>query len=137
MLGSSQTRRFYPLHTLCMGVDPALHDSYPFVFINGEKYYYGKEPEYGQWMVSHESYGKWYWCFQENRQAMIDFLENLPESAMPPIIDGKPMWMIAFTLTGEERERIWKEHRENLRQLLDEKRRTGRTFPYDKEAVRD
>src|SRR4029077_738869 len=35
-----------------MGVDPVLHDGFPHVFIHGEKYYYGKDPEFGQYMAS-------------------------------------------------------------------------------------
>lgn len=112
-----------------------MRGGYPFVYISGEKYYYGKEPVSGEWLVAHETYGKWSWCFKYDKQAMIDFLENLPESATPPIVGGVPVW--SQVLTAEESHRAWREHDEKLKQLLEERRRTGRTHPYDKDALQE
>jgi hypothetical protein len=112
-----------------MGVDPALGGDSPAVFINGEKYYYGKEPEYGQFMVSHHSYGKWYWCF-DTRQELIDFLENLPESANRPTINGQQIVMFYGMMPQDEYRQIFEEHRSYLRFLLETRRRHGLTYRY-------
>src|SRR5687767_2165290 len=104
-----------------MGVDPALHDGFPHVFIHGEKFYYGKDPEYGQYVVSHESYGKWYWCF-ETSQELLDFLQNLPESSYQAVVGGKAYGVVGMYFSPGEATRLREEHAEKLKELLDLKR---------------
>lgn len=128
MFGSPSCKAdIFSSHPLPMGVDPALHDGFPFVYINGEKYHYGQDPSCCRWMVSHESYGKWYWWFGTEKE-MVDFLENLPESA-----EISPYAGYRYRgpkLTEAERDRMQVEYDEWLRSLLKEKRRLGTTFPY-------
>ena len=89
MIGAPLRGGFYfPFPTFTMGVDPALNSDFPSVLIDGETFYYGREPEFGQSMVSHPRNGKRYWCFKTEEE-MLGFLENLPESARPPTINGR------------------------------------------------
>jgi uncharacterized protein YggL (DUF469 family) len=130
VLGASREGRLHirsPFPT--MGVDPALNDRFPAVFIDGEKFYYGRDPEFGQFLVSHHCYGKWYWTFKDE-QAMVDFLENLPESSRRPTINGQEITHYHGTMPQEEYRRLFEEHRKYLRLLLETRRRHGLTFPY-------
>lgn len=113
-----------------MGVDPALHDGFPHVFIDGEKYYYGKDPEYGQYMVSHESYGKWYWCFK-TRQQLVDFLENLPESSYQAVVNGEPYGLTPLYFPPAEAIRLREEHKKKLATLLKMRRELGLTQRFE------
>jgi hypothetical protein len=110
-----------------MGVDPRLDGRFPWVTIHGERFYYGKDPEYDSWLVSHPSEGKRYWHF-ETEQAMLDFLENLPESAEPPTVQGLPIFQWHGLIPQAEYDRLWAAHRERLARLLDDKRATGATY---------
>jgi hypothetical protein len=112
-----------------MGVDPALGSDFPSVVIDGEKFYFGQEPVYGQFMASHPCEGKNYWCFQTEQQ-MLDFLENLPESSRPPTINGYAIWYLHGMMPQREYDRIFAEHRRYLRLLLETRRQNGLTFPF-------
>ena len=113
-----------------MSPDPPFHGGYPFVIIMDEKYYYGKDPIFGQYMVAHEFDGKRYWNFEDDEQAMIDFLENLPESAKFPTIGGAPLWLIHGMMPQEAYDQVFSEHEKYLRFLLDVRRRNDLTFDY-------
>jgi hypothetical protein len=63
-----------------MGIDKSLSDDYPSVIINGVEYHYGREPQYGQYLVENANYAKDYWCF-DRKDDLVAFLVNLPESA--------------------------------------------------------
>jgi uncharacterized protein YggL (DUF469 family) len=118
-----------------MSPDPALHDGYPFVIIDREKFYYGKDPEYGKYIVAHEYDGKRYWYFEDDEQAMLDFLENLPESARPPMLGGWPIWHVHGTMPQEEYDQIFEAHRAYLRLLLEKRRKHKLVFDYRTRAA--
>jgi hypothetical protein len=63
-----------------MGKDKSLTDDFPSVMIGGEKYHYGKETIYGQYLVEHFEDGKRAWGF-DIEEDLIAFLVMLPESA--------------------------------------------------------
>src|SRR5262245_50478651 len=63
-----------------MGRDKSLTDRHPRVVIKGQNYHYGREPEFGQYLIEHVEYAKEYFCF-DWREDILAFLANLPESA--------------------------------------------------------
>ncbi len=63
-----------------MGRDPYFTDEFPSVDIDGMKYRYGREDEFGQYLVEHCENGKDYWCFN-TKEEMLAFLWGLPETA--------------------------------------------------------
>ena len=122
-----------------MGIDKSLGKSFPTVVIGGEVYEYGKVPDCSYWMdgftspypdewvVEHRTEAKDSWYFRTER-AMVDFLENLPESAVCPTIRGVPLWMLGQR--DRVVRRLWKQHRRQLVRLLRWKRKEGTTFRY-------
>lgn len=113
-----------------MGVDPQLGSDSPSVEIHGEKFYYGKDPEFGEFLVSHPTDGKRYWCFSTKAE-MIDFLENLPESADPPTMLGMPLFTYYGIVPDTEYYRVLNTHQHFLSRLLELKRASGMTFRYE------
>jgi len=84
----------------------------------------------GPYIVAHEQDGKRYWYFEDSEQDMIDFLENLPESAEPPRLGGMPMWCCHGQMLQEDYSKVFEEYAKYLRFLLTVKRKHGLTFPY-------
>ena len=98
--------------------------------IRDKLYYFGKDPEYDAYMISHPFDGKQYWCFQ-TEQEMIDFLDNLPESADPPMIGGNSIWLYHGKIPQDVYNQIFDDHRQYLSRLLQHRRNSGTTFPYE------
>jgi hypothetical protein len=119
-----------------MGIDKSLSDSYPSVIINGQKYHYGREPQYGQYLVENAHYAKDYWCFDE-KEDLQAFLINLPESAnnRGRITAAYPDWL---EVTPEQRSAYLKADRAEQRVLADAKLKSGTapSFNMDLEGER-
>jgi hypothetical protein len=93
------------------------------VDINGVTYHYGRESEFGQYLVESAEYAKDYWCF-DTRDDLLAFLVNLPESADRDwLVRRHPDWS---DVTHEERTAMLREHRAHLRSLMAEKLADGR-----------
>lgn len=112
-----------------MGVDPQLGLNMPTVMIHGEKFNYGKNPEADEFLVSHPTDGKRYWSFRTEDE-MIDFLENLPDSADPPMLKGVSLYNFHGIIPAAEYVRHLEQHEKILWWLLRDKRREGTTFRY-------
>jgi hypothetical protein len=105
-----------------MGIDKSLTDEFPSVHINGMNYHYGRESEYGQYIVENAEYAKDYWCF-DRAEDMRAFLVNLPESADREWFSRQyPDWQ---TITPEQRDCYVAERRATLRERMEEKERNG------------
>jgi hypothetical protein len=65
---------------------------------------------------------------------MIDFLENLPESAEPPRLFGMPMVCCHGRMLQEDYSAVFEEYRKYLRFLLMVRRRHGLTFDYRRQG---
>ena len=117
---------FYFSPPLFMGRDTSLSDIFPSVIIGGEKYYYGKETIYGEYLVEHHEDGKQYWAF-DTREDLVAFLIMLPNSANSKwLLDQHPDWS---KLSSEERSKRISQRKAKLRKLAKEKQKTdGRLF---------
>jgi hypothetical protein len=105
-----------------MGIDRSLTDEFPSVVINGTKYHYGREPDFGRYLVENAEYAKDYWSFSR-KEDLLAFLINLPESADRDwIIRRHPDW---HDVTHEQRGVFLEEHQEYLRDLAAEKQQNG------------
>ena len=112
-----------------MGIDKSLSDKYPSVVINGRNYQYGREPNYGQYLVENASYAKDYWVFNK-KEDLEAFLINLPESAnhQARITAAYPDW---HDVSDEQRTAYLEEDRASQRALADEKRKVGTAQSFD------
>ncbi len=112
-----------------MGIDKSLSDRYPSVIINGRKYHYGRDPEYGQYLVENARYAKDYWCFDE-KEDLQAFLINLPESAdhRRRISEAYPDW---HQVTPEQRDAYLAEDRARQRAIAEEKVRNSTAQSFD------
>jgi hypothetical protein len=105
-----------------MGIDKSLTDDFPTVSINGREYHYGRETEYGQYLVENAEYAKDHWCF-DTREDLVAFLTNLPESADPDWFKRRyPDWHEA---SEEQRDVYRKERDAHFRRLTEEKEKDG------------
>lgn len=107
-----------------MGIDKSLTDDFPTVSINGREYHYGRETEYGQYLVENADPGcaKDHWCFN-TREDLLAFLVNLPESADRDWIKRRyPDW---HEVSPEQREVYMKERDAHFRRLKEEKEKAG------------
>ena len=105
-----------------MGRDHSFSDDFPSVEINGEKFRYGRDFEYGQYMVENAENAKDYWCF-DRRDDLMAFLVNLPESAGELSCGARnPDWA---EISSEERHKRIEEHHAFLRNRMEEKRTAG------------
>jgi hypothetical protein len=107
-----------------MGRDPALTSRHPSVILNGNQYYYGRQPDprYDYYLFEHADYGKDYWWFKE-KEDLVAFLVNLPESAdRDRHLKLHPDWR---DVTHEQREAYGEEDRAALRALAQEKLNAG------------
>lgn len=112
-----------------MGKDPSLSSHHPSIIIHGQKYHYGREPEYGQYLVENATYAKDYWVF-DAREDLEAFLVNLPESAnhKQRISAAYPDW---DTVSHEQRDVYLAEDRANQRALAEAKRHAGTAASYN------
>ncbi len=122
-----------------MSIDKSLGPRFPTVEIAGEPYQYGKVPPESywrdgekapypdEWVVEHRHNATDSWYFRTERE-MVDFLENLPDSAVRPTLRGAPLWQ--FGSHDPVVKRIGENHQRWLAGLLRKKRRAGTTFRY-------
>ena len=119
--GQTSTR---PERSNPMGIDKSLSDKYPSVIINGVRYHYGREPEYGQYLVENANYAKDYWCF-DREDDLVAFLAGLPETGERNRLSRLyPDWS---EVTSEQRDAYMEEDRARLRAQAAEKQRSGTT----------
>lgn len=137
MFGSSNPGRPISPPKRTMGIDKSLTDEFPSVYINGVKYHYGRESDYGQYIVENAEYAKDYWCF-DHAADLRAFLVNLPESADREWFSSHyPDWL---TTTPEQRESYFEERRAFLRKRMEEKEHNGtveyfNVFRFDEDAA--
>ena len=111
---------FLPFFT--MGRDHSFSNEFPSVEIEGEKFRYGREIEFGQYMLENAENAKDYWCF-DRRDDLLAFLVNLPESVGELSIKARyPDWA---EVSNEERLRRIHEQNDFLRQRMEEKKLAG------------
>lgn len=116
-----------------MGRDKSLGDNHPSVIIGDTQYHYGREPEYGQYLVENANIAKDYWCF-DTKKDLVAFLVNLPESADRNRRSTlHPDW---HEVTHEQRLAYFAEDLARLRVLAAAKMEAGtaRTFNMDLEG---
>src|ERR1700684_3905021 len=105
-----------------MGIDKSLSDRYPSVNINGSRYHYGREENYGEYLVEHENIAKDYWAFKE-KEDLQAFLINLPESADRNLrLKLHPNWR---EVTPEQRDAYFAQDKQLFRSMAAEKLRNG------------
>jgi hypothetical protein len=105
-----------------MGIDKSLWDRYPSVIINGSRYHYGRDKEYGNYLVEHESIAKNYWSFKEKEDFQA-FLINLPESGDRGLRRRlHPDWA---DVTPEQRDAYFEQDKLLFRAWADEKVKNG------------
>jgi hypothetical protein len=105
-----------------MGIDKSLWDNFPSIIINNTKYHYGREPNYGQYLVENAQIAKDYWVFDE-QQDLEAFLINLPESADRNLrLKLHPDWR---EVTPEQREAYMEEDKLMFRAMAREKIASG------------
>jgi hypothetical protein len=105
-----------------MGIDKSLHDDYPSVIIGGTRYHFGRELEYGQYLVENANYAKDYWCFK-TKEDMLAFLVNLPESADRNRM--KKLYPDWHEVTHEQRDAYFEDSAARLRVAMEEKQKAG------------
>src|SRR5262245_33892884 len=105
-----------------MGIDKSLSDKYPSIIIKGSKYHYGREKQYGQYLVENANYAKDYWCFDE-KEDLQAFLINLPESADRNLrLKLHPDWR---DVTPEQRDAYFEQDELLFRAMAAEKVKAG------------
>ena len=105
-----------------MGIDKSLWDAYPSVVINGSKYHYGREKEYGEYLVENAGIAKDYWVFKE-KEDLQAFLINLPESADRNLrLKLHPDWR---DVTPEQRDAYFEQDKLLFRAMAAERVRNG------------
>jgi hypothetical protein len=110
-----------------MGIDKSLWDNYPSIIINNTRYHYGRESQYGQYLVENAYIAKDYWVFDE-RQDLEAFLINLPESADRNLrLKMHPDWR---DVTPEQREAYMEEDKLKFRAMAREKIASGTAHSY-------
>jgi hypothetical protein len=110
-----------------MGIDKSLWDNFPSIIINNTKYHYGREANYGQYLVENAQIAKDYWVFDE-QQDLEAFLINLPESADRNLrLKLHPDWR---EVTPEQREAYMEEDKLMFRAMAREKIESGTARSY-------
>jgi hypothetical protein len=111
-----------------MGIDKRLSDNYPSVIINRVRYHYGREPEFGQYLVENAFVAKDYLCFK-TKEDLVAFLVNLPESAERHRLSKTyPDW---HKVTAEQRDAYIEDDRAKLRASAAEKIKAGTAQEFD------
>ena len=111
-----------------MGIDKQLSDAYPSVIINRVKYHYGRDPEYGEYLVENAYNAKDCRCFQREDD-LVAYLVNLPESAVRDRLRLLyPDWS---EVTSEQREAYMEEDLARLRAKAEEKMKAGTAQQFD------
>jgi hypothetical protein len=110
-----------------MGIDKSLWDEYPSVIINNTKYHYGRETNYGQYLVENAHIAKDYWVFDE-KEDLQAFLINLPESADRNLrLRMHPDWP---DVTPQQREAYMEDDKLKFRAMAQEKIAGGTAHSY-------
>ena len=110
-----------------MGIDKSLWDNFPSIIINNTKYHYGRETNYGQYLVENAQIAKDYWVFDE-QQDLEAFLINLPESADRNLrLKLHPDWR---EVTPEQRDAYMEEDKLIFRAMARERVENGTAHSY-------
>jgi hypothetical protein len=102
-----------------MGKDKSLTNQHPAILIEGTLYHYGREPEFGQYLVEDVSVAKNYSCFK-HREDLLAYLVNLPESV--DIIDRRALHPDWREVTPEQRGLYMEQDAAYLRKLMEGKK---------------
>jgi hypothetical protein len=111
-----------------MGIDKSLSDAYPSVIVNRVRYHYGRDREYGRYLVENAFVAKDYWSFKEEIDLRA-WLVNAPDSADRDLRRRlHPDWA---EVTPEQRDAFFEEDKLLFREWAEKKIKSGTAQRFD------